>query len=245
MSALTRLLGLYLVAALLAEVLGRGMGAGALGAGSAQGSRVALTFDDGPSERTPELLAILEKYGARATFFVTREAARQHPKGLAALARAGHALEAHGVWHRHALLLWPLQEWRQVGWHPRQADPSGPPLLYRPPFGGHSPFTRLFARLQGRQVALWDVEGRDWTPAEPAELARHILSQLRPGSVLLLHDGPALTPALLEQVLWGVQERGWQAVTAHELPMRPVSWAAGWRRLGQSYGLGQGKCSPQ
>lgn len=234
------LLGLGLLGVLAAEVLGRAAGWGALGAGDGHAPEVALTFDDGPSPRTPELLTVLARHGARATFFVTEPAVRAFPAGLAAIRAAGHQVEAHGRWHRPALLLAPWQEWAQVAWRP-----PGGGRLYRPPYGGHSPLTRLFAALLGRQVALWDAEGRDWTvpdrtpgasPHAAQALARQTLAQVRPGSVVLLHDGPAVTPALLADLLAGLEGRGLRAVRADALPLRRISLRAGLRRLRRSYG---------
>lgn len=196
---------------------------------------MALTFDDGPSARTSELLTVLARHGARATFFVTAPASAAHPDALVALEHAGHRLEAHGRWHRHALLLFPWQEWAQVRWHPRPAQPG--PLLYRPPYGGHSPLTRLLARLAGRQVALWDTEGRDWTDADAATLADWTLARARPGSIILLHDGPAVTPDLLEHLLTGLRARGLHAGPLHELSPRRITLARGLRRLRSSYGV--------
>ena len=230
----TALLATALVAAALADLLGRAAGVGALGAGDAA-DRVALTFDDGPSPRTPELLAVLAAHGARATFFVLEPHTRAFPAEVQALRGAGHQLEAHGRWHRHALLLFPWQEWRQVRWHPGGAS-SGKSTLYRPPYGGHSPLTRLLARLAGREVALWDTEGRDWTGAPAADLAAQTLARVRPGSVLLLHDGPAVTPELLDLLLRGLHGRGLRAVRLDELPPQRIGWRAGLRRLRQSYG---------
>ena len=163
--------GLLLGAVLLADVLGRAMGWGALGRGSPDAPRVAVTFDDGPSPRTPELLGVLHEYGVRATFFVTKPACQAYPRELARLQAAGHQVEAHGRWHMHALLLPPWREWAQVRWHPR---PTTGPHFYRPPYGGHSPLTRLIARLQDRQIALWDVEGRDWLGQPAATLAAQL-----------------------------------------------------------------------
>lgn len=222
--------GLALCAAAVAaaDLVGRGLGLGAWAGNSAAAGRIALTFDDGPSERTPELLRVLEKYGARATFFVTAPACRAFPAELESIRAAGHELAAHGRWHRHALLLTPMQEWAQVRW--------GEGRFYRPPYGGHSPLTRLLCALAGREVALWDAESRDWTPQSAEALAAALLARLRGGEVVLLHDGPAVTPALLDEVLTSLSGRGWQAVTLSELPPRRIGWRAGFRRLRASYG---------
>lgn len=223
-----------LLAAGLADLLGRAAGWGALGPGDRRGGRVALTFDDGPSERTEALLGVLARHGAPATFFVTAPACARFPELLGALAQAGHEVEAHGRWHVHALLLPPRREWAQVRWHPR-ADAPGP-HLYRPPYGGHSPLTRLLARLAHRQVALWDVEGRDWTGAAAPDLAARALARVRPGSVILLHDGPAVTPELLGRLLPELRARGLTPVRLRDLPPRRIPLRAGWGRLRASYG---------
>jgi peptidoglycan/xylan/chitin deacetylase (PgdA/CDA1 family) len=221
---------------LAADVLGRAAGWGALGSGPRTGSHVALTFDDGPSPRTPALMTVLARYSAPATFFVTAPQAAAHPELMKALAEAGHQLEAHGIWHRPALLLPPWKEWAQVRWHPRATGAGAPGLLYRPPYGGHSPFTRLLARLARRQIALWDVEGRDWLALPASELAQHTLKQVRPGSVILLHDGPEVTPELLGLILHGLHERGLTPVLLRDLPMQRISLRAGLGRLRASYG---------
>ncbi len=226
----------FLAAVVLADVLGRAAGWGALGGGPEDSDRVALTFDDGPSLRTPELLEILAQHDTRATFFVTAPACEAHPELLQKLLNSRHQIEAHGRWHRHALLLTPWQEWAQIGWHPHPRAAQAGALLYRPPYGGHSPLTRLLARLAERQIALWDVEGRDWTDADAPALAQQTLAHIRPGSVVLLHDGPAVTPELLELVLEGLKARGLQAVTLAELPMQRIGLRQGLKRIWASYG---------
>ncbi|ULH14507.1 polysaccharide deacetylase family protein [Deinococcus sp. KNUC1210] len=94
------------------------------------GLGVALTFDDGPSSSTSDLLALLARHGARATFFLTGERAEADPEAVQAIRRAGHQLESHGYTHRHALTLLPWAEWRHLRWHP---EPQREGRLYRPP----------------------------------------------------------------------------------------------------------------
>lgn len=234
--ALLALLGLAVLTPLLGDLLGRALGLGALGPGprTAVGQpRVALTFDDGPSPRTPELLAALREGGAGGTFFVLEEACAAYPAEFALLRQSGGQIESHGRWHRHALTLTPVREAAQLAW-----TPPGGGRLYRPPYGGHSPLTRWHAARAGKQVALWDAEGRDWLDLPARELAQAALRQLRPGSVLLLHDGPAVTPELLRHLLPALAARGWEAVRLDDLPPEPLGWREAWRRLGRSYGLG-------
>jgi len=227
------LLGAAGLSVLAADLLGRQLGLGALGGGDRQDREVALTFDDGPCEQTADLLAVLARHGVRATFFLTGEQAERFPAAVQAMRNAGHQLESHGHTHRHALTFAPWAELRQLRWHP---DPGRAERLYRPPWGGHSPFTRLLARRAGVRVALWTAESRDWLPRPGLVLARELLPAVQGGSVVLLHDGPdaersARTMALLEVLLPALHARGLQAVTLGELRPQPVGWSGGWGRL--------------
>ena len=233
MKAVRWLLGGVGLAVLCADLLGRQLGLGALGGGNLHSRQVALTFDDGPSPQLLALLDVLARHEVRATFFLTGERAEADQGALRAMRSAGHQLESHGYTHRHALSFTPWGEARQIGWHP---DPWREGRLYRPPWGGHSPFTRLLARQAGVKVALWNAESRDWLAHDGATLARELLPTLRGGAVILLHDGPdaersARTLALLEVLLPALRERGLEAVTLHELRPEPIGWAAGWSRM--------------
>ena len=74
------------------------------------------------------------------------------------------------------------------------------------------------------------------TDAPAADLAAQTLARVRPGSVVLLHDGPAVTPELLDLLLRGLHERSLRAVRLDELPPQRIGWRAGLGRLRQSYG---------
>ncbi len=221
------LLVIALLAYALADGLGRWMGVGALAWGSRAEPRIALTFDDGPSEQTEAILGLLERYGCKATFFLTGQRALQHPDLVARIASAGHQIEAHGYWHRPAVLMAPWTEWVHIQ--------KSPGKLYRPPWGIHSPFTRLFARLQGKQVALWDLESQDWLDKPAEQLVARMLFYLKGGSVVLLHDGPVRTLQVLELLLPKLVENGYEAVTLDELAAKPLGPRQGLIRINQGY----------
>ncbi|MFC4454597.1 polysaccharide deacetylase family protein [Deinococcus sonorensis] len=224
-----------LLGALLTDVLGRQLGLGALGGGPAQRPRLALTFDDGPGPQTERLLELLAQHHASATFFLTGERAEAQPELVERLRAAGHQLESHGYTHRHAALLLPWQEWPHLRWHP---EPARTARLYRPPWGGHSLLTRWLARRAGVQVALWTAESRDWLDLAPETLLDRLRPQLRPGAVLLLHDGPKRTLALLERLLPELEARGLQAVRLDDLSPQRIGWSDGWRRARQMWRQG-------
>jgi peptidoglycan/xylan/chitin deacetylase (PgdA/CDA1 family) len=149
---------------------------------------LALTFDDGPHpEDTPPLLDLLDRYGAKATFFVVGKSARNHPELIERMAAAGHALGNH-TWDHLSLpsLKGPFRR-RQLAWT-QEALGSHSSGLFRPPYGEQSLGSRLDALSQGLTVVCWDVIAEDWRD-DPAEvmLAR-IYRRLRRGSIVLFHD---------------------------------------------------------
>ncbi|MGQ9753505.1 MAG: polysaccharide deacetylase family protein [Thermaceae bacterium] len=211
MEVLSGVLLLYL----LSDILFRFLGVGAHAHGSRRSPTIALTFDDGPSERTEELLDLLRSHGVRATFFLTGQRAEEKPDLARRIREEGHQVEAHGYWHSPWLLLSPFHEWLHI-----QRSPG---RYYRPPHGFHTPFTRLFARLQGKKVALWDTESKDWRPFPPERLADRLLNYIRPGSIVLFHDGPERTLRILEILLPKLLELGYQPVTLDDLKPIPLS----------------------
>lgn len=211
----------------LSDLLFRWMGLGALAWGSRAETKIALTFDDGPSEQTEALLELLRRHGAKATFFLTGQQAERYPQQVEQLRQEGHQLEAHGYWHRPAWRMAPWTEWVHI------ARSSG--RLYRPPWGLHSPFTRAFAALQGKQIALWDTESRDWLEESPAEITARLIFYTKPGSVLLFHDGPERTLQVLEHLLPRLNELGYQAVSLNQLDLRPLGPRGGILRALQGF----------
>jgi peptidoglycan/xylan/chitin deacetylase (PgdA/CDA1 family) len=197
---------------------------------------LALTFDDGPHpEDTPPLLDLLDRYGAKATFFVVGKSARNHPELIERMAAAGHALGNH-TWDHLSLpsLKGPFRR-RQLAWTQEVLGPhsSG---LFRPPYGEQSLGSRLDALSQGLTVVCWDVIAEDWRD-DPAEvmLAR-IYRRLRRGSIVLFHDTLYTTVderfrdrrptlATVERLLQDLGDR-YRFVTVPELMRlgRPVRW---------------------
>jgi peptidoglycan/xylan/chitin deacetylase (PgdA/CDA1 family) len=153
---------------------------------------VALTFDDGPHpEGTPAVLELLRDAGARATFFLAGEQVARRPELAAEVAAAGHAIGVHCQRHRNLLRLTP----GQVGEDLRRAEDvigsatGREPRLYRPPYGVLNAAALAFARQRGWTPFLWTRWGRDWErQATPASIAWRLVSGLRGGDVLLLHD---------------------------------------------------------
>lgn len=150
---------------------------------------VALTFDDGPDpEATPALLKILEAHGAKATFFMTGEHAAAHPDVVAAVRAAGHAIGNHS-WDHPSFPLISSRERREQIKRCAGIQRVDGTLMFRPPYGHQSALSQLEAWMAGYDVITWNVCVPDWEDHDGAWLADFALRQVRPGSIILMHDG--------------------------------------------------------
>jgi peptidoglycan/xylan/chitin deacetylase (PgdA/CDA1 family) len=149
---------------------------------------VALTFDDGPDPTsTPRLLRLLERYGASATFFMVGAAAHRHPGLVRQVAEAGHAIANHSWDHSSFPAISGRQRRTQIRWCQRAVAPYGL-RLFRPPYGRQNVASRLDARLLGFQVVTWSLSVADWREPEAGVMAKRLVTGMRPGSIVLLHD---------------------------------------------------------
>ena len=188
-------------------------------------ARFSLTFDDGPDPRhTTAISTFLAKRGHRATFFVLGRAVREHPSLLRQLAADGHEVACHGDDHRLLAFATPQAIVAQIlAWEEAVEEALGFPgsRLLRTPHGARSPWLVSVARRQGYTVCGWD--GSVFDTAEPGAetIASRVTALLRPGAVVLLHDGDgsgrggsrAQTVAALGSVVDVADARGLRSVT--------------------------------
>ncbi|CAN0519774.1 unnamed protein product [Laminaria digitata] len=190
--------------------------------------QVALTFDDGPDPQvTPAVLEALAAAGARATFFVIGRNLRAHPELGRQIVAAGHELANHSDAHPRTLNLRGTQTMQAEisrGAEAVQAMTGQPARLYRPPIGLKSPPLARVARRLGLQVVMWSCHARDTGSASAAQIAARVLGRVRPGDIVLLHDGHdragtrrAQTAEAVQGILAGLKARGLEAVTVSEL----------------------------
>jgi peptidoglycan/xylan/chitin deacetylase (PgdA/CDA1 family) len=185
-----------------------------------RGRPVALTFDDGPSELTPAYLEVLERFGARATFFVVGKLCAAHPELVSAIAAGGHELSAHGYTHRRFPSL-SRKELRKelTGTASLLPRCSGRRPLVRPPHGAVSLWSTLTCANAGFTTVLWSHDSGDWctTRADDVCAAFEDERGLEPGAIVLLHEGQPWTLQALPRVLGRLSEAGHDLVTVGEL----------------------------
>ena len=155
--------------------------------------RIALTFDDGPSEWTGPILDLLGAHGARATFFVVGSVARQHAALLHRIVAEGHELGNHS-WSHPALASDcdddDVREELERTNHALAEIVGTPPRRFRAPHFDVDSRVEAIAATLGLLHTPSDVAPPDWHPrATSAVTATFILQQVWPGAVVNLHDG--------------------------------------------------------
>lgn len=189
----------------------------------------ALTFDDGPDPHyTPRLLDLLKRYDMKATFFLVGSHAEQHPDVVRRIHEEGHLIGIHNYVHKSNWLMRPVTVRRQV----QRTDDiifsitGERSSYYRPPWGIVNLFD--FAKNTGCRIILWSSMFYDWRIKIGADrLTERMLSKLRGGEVMLLHDcgttmgadpdAPEQMLIALERVLEVASEKGMRSIRIDDM----------------------------
>lgn len=182
---------------------------------------IYLTFDDGPHpQTTPQILDVLDRYGAKATFFVVGRQVRRWPNTLRLAVERGHGIANHTSTHRS------LRGMSQEEFEAQVIDladdigqaagdilqPGQQALFMRPPYGHTDANTAGYAGALGYRVVMWDIDTRDWQKPGADGIASRVLKGVFPGAVVLMHDSAGRTsqvPAALETILAELDARGY------------------------------------
>lgn len=152
----------------------------------------ALTFDDGPDPAfTPEILAILERAGVRATFFMMGWNAVTNPELARAVVDAGHEIGNHTWTHLNLAFTSPEETLEEIhrGADEIESVTGVRPRWFRPPRGQLSGFTIRHASLLGTDTVIWSVTRGVPGSGTPEAVRRHLAENLGPGDIVDLHDG--------------------------------------------------------
>jgi peptidoglycan/xylan/chitin deacetylase (PgdA/CDA1 family) len=187
--------------------------------GQGGSGRVALTFDDGPTPLTRDYLAVLARYGVRATFFLVGELCARHPELVLAIQRAGHELGGHGYTHQRFTNLTPkalmdeLERTRTL----LPSEPNRRPIV-RPPHGAVSLTSTVTSASAGYTTVLWSYDSNDWATHQASEVARTFHEQtVDPGDIVLFHEGQTWTLDALPRVIEHLKKSGHELTTTGEL----------------------------
>lgn len=179
--------------------------------------KIALTFDDGPHPKvTKQILKTLEKYEAKATFFVVGQEVKEHPEILKAVYNAGHEIGNHTFNHEKLTTLSTKEIKQQI-----QATDSlikstigQRATVFRPPYGSYD--ESITDQLSVPNV-LWTIDTLDWKHRDPEKTVQAVKDRAKNGSIILMHDIHQATADALDEVLATLQKQGYEFVTVSEL----------------------------
>jgi peptidoglycan/xylan/chitin deacetylase (PgdA/CDA1 family) len=196
-----------------------------LPAPAAAARNVAITIDDGPDPQvTPQVLALLERHHARATFFCVGERVLRYPDLAQEIVRLGHSVENHSQRHRHNFsLLGPQGMGAEISRAQESiARTTGiRPQFFRAPAGLRNPFLDPVLTRLGLRLASWTRRGFDTVNRDADKVHQRLTHRLASGDILLLHDGNAARNAAGRPIILEVLPRLLDTFAA--LDLRPVT----------------------
>lgn len=184
---------------------------------------VALTFDDGPSPaNTPAVLELLARHHVKATFFMVGENIEKHRELAARVLAEGHQLANHSYSHRRLVLHSPSfvqEEISRTDALLREVGVRGE-ILFRAPHSKKLFILPWLLARDHRKDILFDAVPDDDSTQDAALITSRVLEAVRPGSIILLHDGWGAKPGTIEaagRILESLQAQGYRFVTVSEL----------------------------
>lgn len=183
-----------------------------------------LTIDDGPSDDTRAVLDLFDAHCVQATFFVKGTLAEQHADLAREIVRRGHTLANHSMTHPQATF-WCLPPERIAGeidgCSRALASITGEqPRWFRAPVGMKNFTVHPALAKRGMRLIGWTARGFDAILSDGAEIVRRILPHLRPGAIIVLHQGREHSLGVLEQVIVALKERGYTFVIPDDSQLR-------------------------
>jgi peptidoglycan-N-acetylglucosamine deacetylase len=185
-----------------------------------------LTIDDGPDDSdTPQILDLLDHHQARATFFLIGERAARFPDLVEEILRRGHEIGHHTQTHP-VVSFWcasPSRVRAELDQGLASLLPAQP-RWFRSPVGIKNPF--LAASLSARNLGCvgWTVRSHDSTGRDPSRIVSRVMHQVRPGAIVLMHEGPSLHAAVrvraLELLLSALATKGFACVVPEPIQLR-------------------------
>ncbi len=182
---------------------------------------VAIGFDDGPAPDTPSFVRMLARSHAQATFFMIGEdVSAGYRSTLLHELREGDVLGDHTFTHPDLLRSGGVRSQLQRTIGVIRGLTGYTPCVFRPPYGDYDQSVVQTARSLGLATVLWDVDPSDYTQPGTGAIEQRVLAQVRPGSIIISHDGGGprgQTLAAYPDIIASLRSRGYQIVTIPQL----------------------------
>ena len=183
-------------------------------------NKIAITFDDGPSEFTPKILDLLQKHNATASFFCIGKNIVAHPDILLQTFENGHIIGNHSYYHAKNF------DWKNkqhVVLELENTDEaifsiiSKKPKFFRPPYGVTNPAIANAVSQTKHHVIGWNIRSMDGISNDEQSIFGRVIKQLRPGAIILMHDTSQASVNVLERILLTLREKKFEVVPLDEL----------------------------
>lgn len=191
--------------------------------GPSSKKRIALTFDDGPSTYTRRVMEILDRGGAKGTFFEIGSAVPGGSAVARELLRHGHELGNHSMGHE----LNPSDRSIRETSDRIEAATGFTPCTFRSPYGDVNSGVLGAARANGMSTVLWDVDTQDWTTPGSGTIFSRAVGGAHAGAIILMHDGGgnrSQTVGALPSIVSTLKARGYKLVTVTQLLGERYKW---------------------
>ena len=200
----------------------------AIRSGLPQEPEVALTFDDGPSPLyTPQILDLLAKYQAHATFFVLGCKVEKYPWLIKEMLRRGHEVGNHTFSHPHLCQTRQAAREKELETTRLDLDLLGCPCqhkLIRPPYSAFDDRLVSYAAHTGRQLILGNIDSGDWRGLDAEAIVQNVLTRVKNGAIIYFHDSDETNKAdrrptieALKTILPVLKYRGYKMVTVDQV----------------------------
>lgn len=181
---------------------------------------IALTYDDGPHPvNTLKILETLEKYGAKATFFMVGENVVNNKEIPRKVIEQGSEIGTHTWNHANLNTLSSENITSQLTSSTNAIETSSGTSvkLFRPPYGNSNDAVKNVAKSQGKAIIIWSVDTEDWKSRDAKIVSEHVLNNVQSGDIVLMHDLYDSTAEASEIIVKELTKRGYKLVTVTEL----------------------------
>lgn len=178
--------------------------------------KVLLTFDDGPHANTLKVLEVLKKHKVKAIFFIIGKKINGKEDIMRQIVNEGHQLGNHSFSHHNWIDVWSTKkvtnDFSDCQKLIEQYQPQT--KLFRPPYGVTNPNIATAVKALNLQSIGWNVRSYDTSIKDVEKIKQRILSQLKPGAIILLHDRLDFMPDFLETLIPSIKEKGYEFSSA-------------------------------
>ena len=180
----------------------------------------SISFDAAwGNEQTDDLLNTLDKYDVKTTFFLVGQWVEKYPDSVKEISKRGHDIGNHSSTHAHMPALSADKMKDEItDCNNRIKKLTGKaPTLFRPPYGDYDNNVVNLVKSMDMYCVQWNIDSLDWKDPSVERIVKNCTDKLTSGSIILLHNGAANTPAALPKIIEAIKSKGYKIVPISKL----------------------------